>query len=349
VIDWSLVSRIAGAVSGERQRGTFTGKDIGPVAQDAAQRVADYTGLTPLAPLPPPELVSRAGWIAANVASMRPVFDSLEERLTSQGLGGPLGRASRAATGAVLSAHLGALIGFLSQRVLGQYDMPPLDPKADTRLLLVVPNLLDTAQRLEADRDDLLRWVTVHEITHAVQFTSVPWLRPHLVGGLRELLDSLELRVSAPPSLRIPTSADLRELARGARRGELITFVIGRERRALVDRLQTTMAVIEGHAEHVMDAVGAEIIPAQAELRQSLEQRRATRSTPLRVLERILGIELKLRQYRDGKRFCDEVVNRGGVEALNRVWSSPEALPSARELADPDLWMARIAVPLVTK
>ena len=349
MIDWSLVTRIAGAVSGDSQRGTYAGKNIDPVAEDAQRRVVAYSGMTPDAPLPRPELVSRPDWIAANVTSMRPVFDSLEARLGAQGLGGPLGRASRAASSAILSAHLGALTGFLSQRVLGQYDMPLLDPNGSSRLLLVVPNVLHTAERRDADRDDLLRWVTLHEVTHAVQFTSVPWLREHLASGLRELLDSLELRVSASPSMRMPTSADLRELARGARRGELISFVIGRERRALVDRLQSTMAVIEGHAEHVMDAVGAEIIPSQAQLRDALERRRATRSTPLRLIERILGIELKMRQYREGKRFCDWVIERGGTEALNRVWSSPEALPSADELADPDLWLTRTAAGLVTK
>ena len=133
------------------------------------------------------------------------------------------------------------------------------------------------------------------------------------------------------------------------RRGELVTLVIGRERRVLVDRIQATMAVVEGHAEHVMDAVGAEVIPSQAELRAALERRRQDRSGPMRLLERVLGFELKLRQYRDGKRFCDHVVERVGIEGLNRVWSAPHALPTLAELGDPDAWIARTAVPFVTK
>jgi coenzyme F420 biosynthesis associated uncharacterized protein len=329
--------------------------------------------MTPLRVLPPPELVTRADWIAANVASMRPVFESLERRLgdldshvgrqfsgPAGKVGGPAGklsghvagtlfaRAGRAASGAVLSAQLGALIGYLSQRVLGQYDMPLLDPYGPSRLLLVVPNLVGAAERLDVDRDDLLRWVTLHEVTHAVQFSSVPWLRSHLASGLRELLASLELRVASPPALRMPNAGEIRDFAQGARRGELITFVIGRERRELVDRLQCTMAVIEGHAEHVMDAVGAEIIPSQPQLREALERRRATRATPFRLIERIFGLELKMRQYREGKQFCDAVVASGGIAALDRVWASPESLPNVAELADPSLWLTRTVVPVVT-
>ena len=125
--------------------------------------------------------------------------------------------------------------------------------------------------------------------------------------------------------------------------------MIGRERRVLVDRIQATMAVVEGHAEHVMDAVGADVIPSLDQLRAALERRREGRSGPMRLLERVLGFELKLRQYRDGKRFCDAVVERAGIEGLNRVWSAPHALPTLAELADPDSWLARTAVLNVTK
>ncbi|MGA2469501.1 MAG: zinc-dependent metalloprotease [Solirubrobacteraceae bacterium] len=345
MIDWALVSKVAGVVAGESRGAPFAGHHIPDIARDAEQRVVAYTGLTPATMLPRPELISRPGWIAANVDSMRPFFDALEQRIEDAGPtpggNGLLGRAGRAASGAVLSTHLGGLTGFLAQRVLGQYEMPLLDPDGRARLLLVGPNLARTAEKLGASDADLLRWVTLHEVTHGVQFTAVPWLRSHLAAALNELLDSLEMRVSASAALRIPSADELREVVQNARSGGLITFVIGQERRALLDRLQTTMAVIEGHAEHVMDAVGADVIPSQAALRAALELRRATRSTPLRLIERVLGLELKLRQYREGKRFCDWVVRRGGPPALNRVWASPEALPTPAELADPDVWIAR--------
>ena len=344
MIDWKLVRRIASSLSGEADGLSFAGRDLGPIARDAEQRVIAYTSLAPRDPLPRPELVSRHGWIDANIATMRPVFDGLEERLPSGGLAAtPLGPLAKGASGAILSAQLGAMTGYLAQRVLGQYDIPLLDPSGPPRLLLVVPNLVATAERLRADRDDLLRWVTLHEVTHAVQFGGVGWLRGHLADGLRSLLESLELRLATPPSLRMPSADDLRGLVETARTGELVTFVVGRERRELVDRLQTTMAVVEGHAEHVIDVIGSEIIATQAQLRAGLEERRATRSTPLRLIERLIGIELKMRQYREGKRFCDSVVERGGIAALDRVWVDEQALPSRAELSDPAAWIARTA------
>jgi coenzyme F420 biosynthesis associated uncharacterized protein len=227
--------------------------------------------------------------------------------------------------------------------------MPLLDSTGAPRLLLVGPNLGAAALRLEADGEQLLHWVTLHEMTHAVQFGSVPWLRLHLAALLREVVDTLDVRIDTSKGLRIPSTTDLRELIESVRKGELVTLAIGRERRVLVDHIQATMAVIEGHAEHVMDVVGAEVIPSQATLRAALERRRMTRSGPMRLLERVLGFELKLRQYRDGKRFCDTVVEKIGIEGLNRVWSAPHALPTLAELVDPDAWIARTDAPFVTK
>jgi coenzyme F420 biosynthesis associated uncharacterized protein len=350
VIDWKLVARIAGSVAGEREELNYSGKDLGPLARDAEQRILAYTGLKPEAPLPPPELVSRRGWIDANVATMRPIFADLEAHLPIGAFDAtPIGRAARSSTRAVLSAQLGTLIGYLSQRVLGQYDIPLLDPHGEPRLLLVVPNLVSTATRLDADRDDLLRWVTLHEVTHAVQFGGVSWLRPLLASNLRQLLEALELRLQTPPQLRLPSPVDLQALIASVRKGELAMFAVGREQRPLVEGLQATMAVIEGHAEHVMDVVGEQVVPTLPQLRAGLEQRRSSRTTPLRLLEKIIGIELKLRQYREGKHFCDTVVERGGIVALDHVWSAQSALPTPEELRNPERWLARTGASTVAR
>jgi len=346
VIDWKLVARLAGSISGEAPGLSYAGKDLGPLARDAESRIRAYTSLAPALPLPEVELVSRRGWIDANIAAMRPVMTALEERLPAQAFAtGPLGHVARTVTGTTLAGQLGTLIGYLSGRVLGQYDIPLLDPSGAARLLLVVPNLLETSRRLEADRDDLLRWVTLHELTHAVQFGGVEWLRPLLADSLKQLLDALELRLHKPPPLHAPSGRELHDLLESVRHGDLAMFAVGRKNRPLVERLQTTMAVVEGHAEHVMDAVGEQVVPGLEELRAGLERRRATRSTPLRLLERLIGLEMKLRQYRDGKRFCDAVVASGGIAALDRIWESPSMLPSSAELEDADKWLARAAVP----
>ena len=347
MIDWNLARRIAETISGQGGSASAPSGDLAAIASDSQQRVLAYTRLTPMSALPTPEMVSRQQWIEANLRSMRPVLDRVGARV-GRGMG-VLGRPTRAVTRALFSAQVGGLTGFLAQRVLGQYDMPLLDSTAPPRLLLVGPNLGAAALRLDADGDELLHWVTLHEMTHAVQFGSVPWLRLHLAALVREVVDTLEVKIDTSRGLKLPSSSDLRELIDSVRKGEMVTLVIGRERRILVDRIQATMAVIEGHAEHVMDVVGAEVIPSQAELREALERRRLTRSGPMRLLERVLGFELKLRQYRDGKRFCDAVVERVGIEGLNRVWSAPHALPTLGELVDPDAWIARTAVPSVTK
>lgn len=347
MIDWATAERVAGFVAGTPAGAPIMLKELGPLAADSEARVVSYTGLIPERALPAPEAVGRREWITANLDSMRPLLDPISARM-GDGLGS-LAAPARLATGLLLAAQIGALTGYLAQRVLGQYELRLLDPGNDARLLFVAPNLAEAAVRLEADREELVSWVAFHEVTHAVQFASVPWLREHLGSLLRELIDSLELRFDRSRALRLPAADDLRALVATLRGGDLIALVIGRERRALVDRLQATMAVVEGYAEHVMDAVGVDVLPSVKQLRESLERRREERATPLRVLERLLGLELKMRQYRDGKRFCDAVVAEAGIGALNRVWASAESLPTLSELSSPAAWLERTSVPSVTK
>jgi putative hydrolase len=284
--------------------------------------------------------------------------------------------------GHLLGAQLGAVTGMLSQRVLGQYDVSLLDSSSPPRLLLLAPNLAAAARNLSVDRDELTAWVAIHEITHAVQFSGAPWLADHLGGILRELLDGLALGPAGRSSNGHFTGADasedssdgstrrdgpswlpdpgvfdpralldraregeLQALIERARRGELLRIGLGDERWQLVERLQATMSLIEGHAEHTMDAVGAEFLSSLPRLRAALTRRRESRGLPWRVLERLLGLELKMRQYEMGRRFCDAVVDAGGPETLAIAWRSPEELPSTAELAEPALWLARVRVP----
>jgi coenzyme F420 biosynthesis associated uncharacterized protein len=229
-----------------------------------------------------------------------------------------------------------------------------------SRLLLLGPNLTQAARNLGVDRDELVLWVTIHEITHAVQFSGAPWLRDHLGGMLGELIDGLQVSVTgrasskdgedsqgngAPggrgPRAKLPSPSELRELIERARHGELLRLTLGEDRWQLVERMQAAMSLIEGHAEHTMDVVGAEVLPSMPRLRAAMTRRREGRGLPWRVLERLLGLELKLRQYEVGRRFCDAVVLKEGPEALARAWSGPDALPSTAELQEPAQWLAR--------
>jgi coenzyme F420 biosynthesis associated uncharacterized protein len=238
-------------------------------------------------------------------------------------------------------------VGFMGRSVLGQYDLALLDPERPPRLLLVVPNLRDAARTFEADEAELLEWVVFHEITHAVQFTGVAWLREHLAGTLRELLDTVNVQIDASALLRLPKLQDMRSAWDAVRDGGLVHAVAGPERKAIIDRLQAAMALIEGHAEHVMDAAGAAVLPSLPKLRESLERRRREKPPLVKVIERLLGLDLKLRQYVIGKRFCDAVVRDWGIEGLNRAWSAPEMLPTLDELDDPAAWVRRTQVRVV--
>ncbi len=344
MIDWRLATTVAQAVasaspSAPPRAASSTAAELEAFAAESAERVAAYTGLVAAGELPAPETVDRSGWVAVNLRSMRSVLDPVADRAGS-GLG-PLAGPVKAAAGMLLALEVGVLSGYLAGRVLGQYEFPVLDPTAPARLLFVGPNLEQAAERMEADEGGMLRWVALHETTHALQFTGVPWLREHLASRVRELVGALDTAVDPRRLLRLPGSDDARALVEAVKRGELIQWVAGPERAGLLDEVQSLMALLEGYAEHVMDAVGAPILPELEELRGKMDRRRRERSGLLRLLEKVIGLDMKMRQYEEGKRFCDAVVERGGIGALNRAWASPASLPTAAELRDPASWLAR--------
>src|SRR5271166_1832334 len=346
VIDWGAAQRIGELIAGSPPNGGVRAASVQPLADDFARRVSAYSGLDAPAEMPAVEAVDRSAWIAANLRSMRPLLAPFTERIGDGA--GPLSGPLRSASGFMFGAQLGALTGVLSQRVLGQYDIALLDASAPPRLLLLAPNLAQAARNLSVDRDELVLWVAIHEVTHVVQFSGAPWLRDHLAGMLRELIDGLQATVggrSAIAGARLPGPGELLDLLERARHGEMLRLTLGEDRWELVERVQATMSLIEGHAEHTMDQVGAEVLPSLPRLRAAMSRRRENRGLPWRVLERLLGLELKLRQYETGRRFCDAVVEEGGPSALALAWRDAEALPSASELEHPSRWLARVRRP----
>jgi coenzyme F420 biosynthesis associated uncharacterized protein len=341
VIDWILAERIAGLVSGTGEV-TRPTADLAALATESEARVIAYTGLRPSRPLPEPEGISRREWVASNITSMRalldPVLDSTAKNL------GPLRPALEIGMGLVLSTEVGVVLGYLAQRVLGQYELVLLDEAVEDRpprLLFVLPNLGQAVHSFEAEEQEFMTWVALHEVTHAVQFAGVPWLHSHMAGLIRELLKSAEVRIEAPRKLRLPSGDEIRRILGGLRQGDLISIVTNHAERETLDRVQATMAVIEGHAEHVMDAVAPDLLPSLPKLRAALDRRRRSQSGLSRLVGRLLGMDLKLRQYEQGKYFCDAIVAERGVAALHHVFSGPEALPSLEELRNPSAWMAR--------
>jgi coenzyme F420 biosynthesis associated uncharacterized protein len=341
VIDWIIAKRIATFVAGNGEADAPTA-DLAALATEAESRVIAYTGLQPARPLPPPEGISRQEWVASNIDSMRLLLDPVLKR-AGDNLG-PLKPAIEIGMGIILSTEVGVVVGYLGQRVLGQYELVLLDEAVEDRpprLLFVLPNLGHAVHAFGAEEQQFMTWVTLHEVTHAVQFAGVPWLHPHVASLVRELLRSAEVRLETPRKLRVPSTDEVKQVLGHLRNGDLISIVTTTPERETLDRVQAVMAVIEGHAEHVMDAVAPDLLPSLPTLRAALDRRRKSQSGLSRLVARLLGLELKLRQYEQGKYFCDEVVRERGPQALHHVWSSPEALPTLAELRDPKAWLAR--------
>ena len=342
MVDWSLARQIARFASGGGGPAQVDA-DFPAMVADAEGPLRGYTGLHPKGELPPPEVVDRAEWADVNLQSLckmlGPVSDRLANRLE---MAGPLAGPLRAVTGATLAAESGLVMGYMSQRVLGQYELSLLEAEASPRLLFVGPNLRKAIGELQADADSFLRWIVLHELTHVLQFSGVPWLRDHLSKLMREYMKTVEVRVERGAAGGLPSWPDPQKIVEAFREGGLVALVQTREQRKIMEKIQPTMSVIEGYSEHVMDTVGEEVLDNYAGLRDGMERRRRSRSAPERILQRLLGLDMKMRQYEEGKAFCDGVVERGGIQALNRVWDSPEALPKQSELKDPDAWLARV-------
>ncbi len=343
MVDWSLARQIARFAAGSDQTPRL-GVNLRSLAIDMQGHVAGYTRLEPVGSIPTAELLGRAEWAEMNLDGLSRLLDPVAERLdTRLSFAGPLAGALRMGTSATLAAEAGLVLGYVSQRVLGQYELSLLQPDVPPRLVFVAPNLEKAVRQLRVDRDSFYGWIVLHELTHAFQFGAVPWLRDHLGGLMRRYLDSVEVRISSGAAGGLPAIPQPARLVETFREGGLAALVQTREQRDLLAEMQSVMAVIEGYAEHVMDALGGHLLPEYQGLRAAMDARRRSRSAPARIIERLLGLDFKLRQYELGKRFCDRVAEREGVEALNRVWAEPDALPTSGELSKPDAWLDRTA------
>ncbi len=341
MIDWIVAEKLAVYIAGHGD-GAAPRANLDELAVEAERRVTAYTGLEPSRPLPPPERIGRREWIQSNIAAMRQLLDPVLAR--SGARLGPLRPAVSLMLSFTVTTEVAVLLGYLAQRVLGQYELVLLDESVDAsppRLLFVMPNLGQAMRSFGAPDEEFMTWVALHEVTHAVQFTGVPWLHGHIAGLVRELLEKAELRIDSPRKLRMPSAAGVKRFGTALRHGDLITIFTNSAERETLDRVQAVMAVIEGHAEHVMDAVAPDLLPSLPKLRETLDRRRRSQSGPGRLLARLLGLELKLRQYEQGKYFCDAIVARAGTQALQHLFSGPEALPTTDELSAPASWLRR--------
>jgi len=336
MVDWDLAVRLATRLAGDgpqvpRAEAAAVVTELREGADRSTGLVRDFTGLEAAAHTAPVLVVDRAGWAQANADAFAHVIGPLARNLAAKKPPGPL---ALKVGSRVTGTEVGGLLGFLAGKVLGQFD-PFHAP--DGRLLLVAPNIVAVERELDVDPHDFRLWVCLHEETHRVQFTAVPWMRDHLFSEVEALSATVDTGSLSDTVQRVTEG-----LRGGARGGSIVEVMATPEQRAIMDRVTGMMSLLEGHADVVMDGVGPTVIPSVEAIRARFTERRKGVGTLDRLLRRLLGLDAKMAQYRDGAAFVRGVVDRVGMEQFNAVWAAPDHLPSKTELADPDAWVTRV-------
>lgn len=308
--------------------------ELTAAAAKAEPPVRDVTGLVTNGAVPAARIVDRPEWVRAAAESMRVMTNGSEK---------PRGFL----TGRITGAQTGAVLAFVSSGILGQYDPFATNNGAkEGCLLLVYPNVIAVERQLRVEPTDFRLWVCLHEVTHRVQFTANPWLSEYMSQALglltrdagedvgqvvNRLADFVRNRGAAEPDAN---SSGILGLVRA---------VQSEPQRQALDQLLVLGTLLEGHADHVMDAVGPMVVPSVATIRRRFDERRHRKQPPLqRLLRALLGLDAKLSQYTRGKAFVDHVVGKVGMERFNTVWSGPDTLPLPAEIEDPQRWIDRV-------
>ena len=342
-VDWNTARRVAKSLSGRDPLANSylraaMDADFAQVTNEAESMVGEFTGLH--APgRAQGGVVDRAGWIDANVDSMRRLLGPLTSKLGPRVSGSPMAGIGRHAAG----AEMGALLGYMSQRVLGQYDLlVPEETDTGDVVYYVGPNVLALEKRFAFRPKDFRRWIAIHEITHRAQFTGVPWLRPYFMSLVERTFGMVE----PDPRVLIRAVARAAEsLTRGRNpfdESGLLGLFASEEQRGVLNDVQALMSLLEGHGNYVMNALGAQHVYGVERMERVLQARRTTKGIGGQ-LQKMMGIEMKLRQYAVGEAFLDAVVAKAGIAAINDAWSSADALPTLDELHDAPKWLARMS------
>lgn len=351
-IDWRRAEQIAVRVAARASSPTATADPrwLEDRAAQAEDRVEAETGLRSASGRPQIQLIDRPTWIRANIASFQrlfqPLFDTWQERTEQKAAAAgkpakPLNGVALSATRQFAGAEVGLLLGWMSTRVLGQYDVLLDRGTADDAVYLVGPNLAGLEAKHGFDADQFRTWVLVHELTHRAQFTGVPWMRPYFVGLVDESLrlanpDPVALLVALKAGIKSPADARAR-----IRENGVIGLIAGDEQRAVLGRIGGLMSLLEGHGDVTMDRAAADIVPDAAHFSQVLRERRRNVTPFAKIVQRLIGLEAKMNQYAAGERFIAALESHGGPRVVDRCWESHESLPTLEEIRDPGRWLAR--------
>jgi coenzyme F420 biosynthesis associated uncharacterized protein len=346
-VDWDVARRVATRFA-NRQATVASPSSSSLVADftafsaQAEVLVGATTGLHSLAGPARARVVGRDAWIDANLASfermLRPLLAKFDDKVAK----GRLGPVTRRATG----AELGVLLGWMSTRVLGQYDLLIIedeDPDDQDLVYYVGPNVLALEKRFAFPPKEFRLWLALHEVTHRAQFTGVPWLRPYFLSLVETLMSSVD---PDPQRLLDAVNTVLEKRRAGEdpmADGGVMGLVATPEQKVALDKISGMMSLLEGHGDVTMDRAGHGLVPSADRFARVLRQRRQNASGPVKLLQQLIGLEAKLNQYVQGERFIEAVEQAGGPELLARAWEHPSHLPTLLEIREPASWIRRLS------
>ncbi len=344
-VAWGLAERVAVRVAGSEPLArsyhyASLGPDFAELTAEAEELVFAEFGFRSLRGPARAQVVDRADWVRANIGSMRRLLRPLTEKLES-GMRGPLAIPAQA----VSALEVGAMLGWMATRVLGQYDALLFDEENEGDVVYYVgPNVLALEKRFGFPPREFRLWLALHEVTHRVQFTGIPWMHDYFRGLVdatvnvadidpKRFLDALRRSVEAVRDGRNPLDE-----------GGLVALLAGPEQYETLQKTQGLMSLLEGHGDVTMDRAGRGRIPNAARFSATLHARRNTRQPAVaRLVQQLTGLDAKMKQYEAGERFIEAVEAVGGPELLARVWQGPDQLPTLGEIRDPAAWIRRVS------
>ncbi|MXW96184.1 MAG: hypothetical protein F4110_13950 [Acidimicrobiaceae bacterium] len=346
-IDWDLARRVAVRTArrepyaAPRWRDGLA-EDFAECTEQAEGLVAEFTGLRSLSGPARGRVTDRVGWIDANLASFQRLLKPLAAKLGtgSDGMLAPITRR-------VAGAELGVMLGWMSTRVLGQYDLLIIEddkPEDQDIVYYVAPNVVSLESKYAFDPAEFRLWLALHEVTHRAQFTGVDWMRPHFIGLVESVLDSVD-----PDPKRI--AAAVRRVAEARRRGEdplaaggVMALFASEAQVETLEQLAGLMSLLEGHGDVTMDRAGEGLVPSAPRFGRVMRRRRESVRGFAKFFQRVIGLDAKIKQYAEGEHFISSVEEVGGMVLLDRVWESPDNVPGIAEIRNPRDWVSRMSV-----
>ena len=342
-VDWVLAEKVANQIA---NRAPFSdasylkglNESFNDFTISAEKLVENSTGLKSLSGAARAKVVDRSGWIRANFSSLKrllkPVLiEDSELKMSS-------------ISSRITALEIGAVLGWMSTRVLGQYDLLVLDNEDlnDQDLVYYVgPNICAIERRYAFDPDGFRLWLAIHELTHRAQFTGVYWMREHYLSLVKNLLQEVQIATDETTK-KSYSQIRLSNEPEDSRFSEfkLSNFFTSIDQKDSINEIAALMTILEGHGDVIMSRAGKGHIRNQERFEKVVSQRRKSATGATKIFQKLLGIEAKLAQYEQGEEFINTIEESEGIDFLNTVWEDPGNLPKLEEIKDPNLWISRI-------